>query len=56
MKKRMAMLMVVFVMLMMIPMTVSASGTVYESIKVGNTKSLSLKDAEKGASKRLTML
>lgn len=51
MKKRMAMLMVVFVMLMMIPMTVSASGTVYESIKVGNTKSLSLKDAEKGASK-----
>ena len=43
--------MVMFMMLIMIPMRVSASGTVNESMKVGNTKSLSLKNAEKGASK-----
>lgn len=51
MKKRIAMFMVMFMMLIMIPMRVSASGTVNESMKVGNTKSLSLKNAEKGASK-----
>ena len=43
--------MVMFMMLIMIPMRVSASGTVNESMKVENTKSLSLKNAEKGASK-----